>query len=254
MLMSDNTNIETGYETIKFTKDGGRANVTLNRPEVINAYNIQMRDELFQILEACQLDPDVRVIVLRGEGPRGFCAGADLSEFGSAPSVAIAREVRWQRDVWTAFLELDKPIICVMHGHTIGSGIEMALLCDIRIAAESTIFRMPEAYLGLLPAAGGSQTLPRYVGESPALDMLLSNRAWTADQGLKAGIVSDLVPDSEINALVNYYADYLQSMDPGFIRLLKRSIHGNFNLSLDQGLSLEIHCASQRMADMVRVG
>ncbi len=163
--MTENTNIETGYTTGKFDKDGGRANVTLNRPEVVNAYNIQMRDELFQILQACQIDPDVRVVVLRGEGPRGFCAGADLTEFGSAPSVAIAREVRWQRDVWSLFLGLGKPIICVLHGHTIGSGIEMALLCDIRIAAESTMFRMPEAYLGLLPAAGGSQTLPRYAGD-----------------------------------------------------------------------------------------
>lgn len=246
--------METGYKTIKFYKRAGRADIVLNRPEVINAYNVQMRDELFEVLQACQIDTDIKVIVLRGEGARGFCAGADLTEFGSAPSVAIAREVRWQRDVWSEFLKLNQPIICVLHGHTIGSGIEMALLCDIRIAAVSTTFRMPEAYLGLLPAAGGSQTLPRYSREPRALDMLLRNRPWTAEQGLTAGIVSEVVEDSELDARVSQYADYLESLDPEFTRLLKLSLQANFNLSLDQGLSLEIHCASERMANLARVG
>jgi len=244
--------MEAGYKTVKFDKYGGRANIVLNRPEVINAYNTQMRDDLFEILQACKIDPDIKVVVLRGAGPRGFCAGADLTEFGSAPSVAIAREVRWQRDVWATFLDLDKPIICALHGHTIGSGIEMALLCDIRIAAHSTTFRMPEAFLGLLPAAGGSQTLPRYVREPRALDMLLRNIPWTAEQALIAGIVSEVVPDQNLDTRVDQYAEYLESLDPDFTRLLKQSLWANFDLSLDQGLSLEIHCASQRMAHLAK--
>ena len=245
--------MEAGYNTVHFDKYGGRANIVLNRPEVINAYNTQMRDDLFEILQACKIDPDIRVVVLRGAGPRGFCAGADLTEFGSAPSVAIAREVRWQRDVWATFLDLDKPIICALHGHTIGSGIEMALLCDIRIAAYSTTFRMPEAFLGLLPAAGGSQTLPRYVREPRALDMLLRNIPWTAEQALVAGIVSEVVPDQNLDMRVDQYAEYLESLDPDFTKLLKQSLWANFDLSLDQGLSLEIHCASQRMVNLAKL-
>ncbi|SVD73274.1 uncharacterized protein METZ01_LOCUS426128, partial [marine metagenome] len=148
----------------------------------------------------------------------------------------------------------DKPIICALHGHTIGSGIEMALLCDIRIAAYSTTFRMPEAFLGLLPAAGGSQTLPRYVREPRALDMLLRNIPWTAEQALVAGIVSEVVADQNLDTRVDQYAEYLESLDPDFTKLLKQSLWANFDLSLDQGLSLEIHCASQRMVNLAKLG
>ena len=132
-----------------------------------------MRDDLVQALEAVRDDPDTRAVVLSGAGDRGFCAGADLTEFGSAPSPIVARQVRWERDIWGLFLSLRKPTVAALHGHVIGSGVEMALLCDIRIASEDAVFRMPETGLSLVPAAGGTQTLARHAGVGPALAMLL---------------------------------------------------------------------------------
>ena len=113
--------------------------------------------------------------MISGAGERGFCAGADLSEFGSAPSQAIARQVRWERDLWGLFLSISKPMVAALHGYVIGSGVEIACLCDVRIAAQNAIFRMPETALGMIPAAGGSQTLPRTIGPGPAMKILLAN-------------------------------------------------------------------------------
>ena len=119
-----------------------------------------MRDELYETLKLLRDDPNAKVAILKGSGERGFCAGADLTEFGTAPSQVIAREVRWERDLWGLFHTQPKPIVAALHGYVIGSGIEIASLCDIRIAADNCIFRMPEVALGMVPAAGGTQTIP----------------------------------------------------------------------------------------------
>ncbi|MDO8751283.1 MAG: enoyl-CoA hydratase/isomerase family protein, partial [Dehalococcoidia bacterium] len=154
----------TQFQTLIYEKQGSLAMLTLNRPEVLNAYNVAMRDEMYEALEAIRDDPEVRAAILCGAGERAFCAGADLTEFGTAPSQAIARQVRWERDVWGLFVSLDIPLVAAVHGFVLGSGLEMALLCDIRIAAEDAIFGLPETSLGMLPAAGGTQTLPRVIG------------------------------------------------------------------------------------------
>ncbi len=153
--------LSSDFQTIVYRKQNGIGYVTLNRPQVLNIYNLQMRDDLFQVLGAIRNDPEVLVVVFKGEGERAFCAGADLSEFLTAPSPVIARQVRWERDVWGAFLSLPQPIIAALHGYVLGSGIEIALCCDLRIAAEDARFGLPEASLGIIPAAGGTQTLPR---------------------------------------------------------------------------------------------
>ena len=110
----------TSLETITYSKDGPIARVVLDRPEVINAYNVQMRDDLYQVMEAVRDDPEVRVAVLSGAGEKGFCAGADLTEFGTAPSQITAREVRWERDIWGLFLSLEKPLVAALHGWVAG--------------------------------------------------------------------------------------------------------------------------------------
>ena len=161
------------FQTITLDVDGGVAEIALNRPRVLNAHNMQMRDDLYEALEAVRDDPDVNSVLLRGEGDRAFCTGADLTEFGTAPSRVIARQVRWERDLWGLFLAIDRPIVAALHGFVIGSGVEMALLCDLRIASEDAVFGMPEAALGLIPAAGGTQTLPRTLGAPRALQALL---------------------------------------------------------------------------------
>ena len=157
------------FETVIFEVRDSVAWITLNRPRVLNAYNIQMRDDLYEALTAVSWDPEVRAVVISGAGDRAFCAGADLTEFGTAPSQRIARQVRWERDVWGLLMDLPIPSIAAMHGYVFGSGLEIALCCDIRIATTNAIFGLPETSLGFIPAAGATQTFPRAVGTGQAL-------------------------------------------------------------------------------------
>ncbi|GAH53808.1 unnamed protein product, partial [marine sediment metagenome] len=172
----------SNFETIIYEKLDGVGYIALNRPHALNAYNLKMRDELYQVLGSIKDDPEVKVGIFRGAGERAFCAGADLAEFLTAPSPIIARQVRWERDVWGLFLSITKPLIAALHGYVLGSGIEIALCCDIRLASEDAQFGLPEPGLGIIPAAGGSQTLPRVIGRAKALEILLSGRWIKAEE------------------------------------------------------------------------
>lgn len=234
--------------TVLYSKEGPVAHVVLNRPRVINAYDIQMRDELYQALEAVRDDPEVRAAVLRGAGERGFCAGADLTEFGTAPSLDIARRVRWERDVWGLFLGIRKPLVAALHGHVIGSGVEMACLCDIRVAAEDAVFRMPEVALGMVPAAGGTQTLPRAIGRARALDMVLTNRQVGVREALNIGLVHRVVPRERLLAEAVEMASALASLSPAALAAAKTAVLEGMDLHLGQGLELEWRLALQVLA------
>ena len=141
----------SNFSTILYEKKEGIGYVTLNRPEALNAYSIQMRDDLYEILHAIKDDSEVRVAIFKGAGEKAFCAGADLSEFLTAPPPAAARQVRFDRDVWGLFSSIPQPLIAALHGYVLGSGIEMALFCDIRIASEEAQFGLPEVDLGIIP-------------------------------------------------------------------------------------------------------
>src|SRR5258707_14035443 len=149
-----------GFSTIRFEKRNRIAWITLNRPRQLNAYNVAMRDDLFAALSAIHDDPEVRAMVLSGAGP-AFSTGGDVSEFGSAPSPTIARWVRFRRDVWGRMRALPIPTVAALHGFTVGGGLEMALLCDVAIAAEDTRISFPETGAGMIPGVAGTQTAPR---------------------------------------------------------------------------------------------
>lgn len=185
---------------VQFDIDGrGVATITLNRPESLNAINMAMRDLLWEALGACAEIPDVKVIVFRGEG-RAFSAGADISEFGTAPSVIAAREARLRRDVWGALLNHRCVTIALMHGFCFGAGLEMPLCCDIRIAAEGTTFALPEVSLGYIPSAGGTQTLPRIIPPGVAAAMILSGEPIDTEAALRWGLVDAVTPAGELDA------------------------------------------------------
>jgi len=237
--------LESAFQTILFEKQDSIGYVTLNRPEALNVYNIKMRDELYEVLSAIRDDPDLNVVVLKGAGDRAFCAGADLSEFLTAPPPAKARQVRWERDVWGLFLDLPQPVIAALHGYVLGSGIEMALCCDLRIASEAARFGLPEVTLGIIPAAGGSQTLPRTIGRAKSLEMLLTNRWIDAGEALSAGLVNRVVPRNELLPTVERMARRLASR-PRFVTMcIKEAVSRGVNLSLKEGLDLERRLAQQ---------
>lgn len=236
-----------GFQTITYSVAGGIARIALNRPHVLNAYNVEMRDELYQALEAVRDDSEVGVAVFRGEG-RAFCAGADLTEFGTAPSQTVARDVRWERDVWGMFLSISKPLISSIHGYCLGSGIEIALLCDIRIAADDAVFGMPEVSLGMIPAAGGTQTLPRTIGISRALELLLVRRQFGSSEALGLGLVTRVVERGALESETEATAQRIVSMNQGAVRAAKEAVWQGADLPLEPALGLEARLALGAMA------
>lgn len=235
-------------QEILYSKKSAVARVVLNRPGVINAYNMRMRDELYQVMEAVRDDPDVRVAVLSGAGDRGFCAGADLIEFGTAPSQVVARRVRWERDVWGVFLSITKPLVAALHGYVLGSGVEIACLCDIRIASEDAVFGLPEVALGMIPAAGGTQTVPRMIGAGAALDLMLTNRRINANEAKRSGLVHRIVNRDELYQESDRLARELSMLDPGAVAAAKSALLEGTDLPLGQGLALEARLTSRLMS------
>ena len=223
---------------VLYEKDGSVAIVSLNRPDMLNAYNVEMRDDLHEILQAVRDDPEVRVMILRGEGP-AFSTGGDVSEFGSAPSPVRAREVRWQRDNWGLLLRLPQPTIAAVHGYTVGGGMEMALLCDLCIAADDTVFFLPETGLGMIPGVGGTQTAPRAIGLGRALDMVLTGKRLKADQALQIGLVNQVVPLATLLTEAKSLAYTLSRCNPTVVALAKRAVRQGADLPLSDGLRLE---------------
>lgn len=225
--------------TVIYEKRDGTAYVTLNRPQALNVYNLKMRDELYQVLGAVRDDPEVRVAIFRGAGERAFCAGADLTEFLTAPPPVVARQVRRERDVWGLFLGLSKPLIAAVHGYVLGSGLEIAMCCDIRLASEDALFGLPETGLGIIPAAGGTQTLPRLTGRAGALEMLLTGRRVTAEEARRLRLVNQVFPRRELFPAAERLASRIQGYSAAAVSYAKQAIVAGLDLSLEQGLELE---------------
>ena len=227
------------YDTIIYEKRGHIAHITLNRPHVLNVYNVRMRDELYEVLSAVRADLDVHVVVIKGAGEKAFCAGADLSEFLSAPPPTGARHVRWRRDVWGLFLKLPQPVIAALHGYVFGSGIEMAMCCDIRIASYNAVFGLPEVALGIIPAAGATQPVPRAIGPGRTLDMFLTGRRILAAEALEMRLVNRVVPRPDLLDEAEALAKKIASLDQRTVRALKQAVSRGLDLPLDEGLKLE---------------
>jgi len=229
----------SGFETIIYQKQEGIAWITLNRPQVLNVYNIKMRDELWQVLGAIKEDNEVTVVIIHGAGDKAFCAGADLSEFLRAPSPTAARQARWKRDLWGLFLSLPQPLIAALHGYVLGSGLEIALCCDLRIATEDAQFGLPETGLGIIPAAGATQALPRLIGKGKALEILLTGTELNAQEAYQLGLVNFIVSRHELLTAAEKIATRIASYKQPVIRWAKQAVHHGLDLSLQQGLEME---------------
>ena len=228
-------------ERVDLELQGPVARVVLNHPP-LNIFDLAMRDELIGAIEAVGEIDEVRVMVLAAEG-RHFSAGADLSEFGSAPSIFEARRIRWERDPWGLLWDLPVPTIAALHGVTVGSGLEMALLCDLRVAGSTTRLGLPETKLGMLPAAGGTQSLTKIVGPGEAVPFVALADEITPDRALARGVVSVLADDPDQAAMD--LARQVAELEPGAVRALKRCLRAAADLPLDDGLAVERRLAAQ---------
>lgn len=227
------------FETIIYEKSNGIARITLNRPQALNAVNVKMRDELYEVLPAIDDDPEVMLAIVKGAGERAFSAGADITEFGTVPSVVIGRRIRWERDLWGQFLGVTKPLIAAMHGFALGAGIEMAMCCDIRIASDDARFGLPEVGIGMVPTAGGSQTMPRLVVQGMSAPIVLTGEIINADEALRVGLIHRVVPRSDLMSSADDLARTIMSRGQTAVRYAKQAIRRGLDLTLEQGLELE---------------
>jgi enoyl-CoA hydratase/carnithine racemase len=202
-------------------RDDGTAVITLDRPAGLNLVDVAMRDWLLDALVAVQLDQEIRAVVVAASGPH-FSAGADLREFYGADDVFHARRIRWERDTWRPLWELRVPTVAALHGYAVGAGTELALLCDFRVAAPDTVMSLPECGLGMLPSAGGSQSLPRTTSLGAALRLVLTGERVGADEALKLGIIDaiDDDPDRRAGAM----AQHLASLPVEVVASIRRTI------------------------------
>ena len=231
-------------DPVLYDKTGdGIALVTLNRPEVLNAYNVAMRDALYEVLGAVRDDPEVRVLVLFGAG-RAFCSGGDLREFGTAPSPAMARAVRWWRDVWGVLRGLRQITIAAVQGVAAGGGMEMVLLCDRCIASRDAEFFLPETGLGMIPGVGGTQTLSRVVGLATAMSLVLEGRRLDAATAARLGIVSRVVARERLRPAALTEARRLARLAPHLTGTVKRLIDESLDAPLGAGLASEARLAA----------
>jgi enoyl-CoA hydratase len=236
--------VARAFSTVRFERRGPIAWVVLDRPAQLNAYNLAMRDDLDQILDALHDDPDVCAMVLTGAGP-AFSTGGDLSEFGRAPSPLVARWVRFRRDVWGKLLALPIPTVAAVHGFTVGGGLEMALLCDVAIAADDTRICLPETGAGMIPGVGGTQTLARRAGLGRGLELCLSGRWIDAREAMLVGLVDEVVPKSALDRIAARLARRLGALPRTLVALLKIAVREGLDLDLRSGLALERRLAAR---------
>lgn len=225
--------------------DNGAAWLTLNRPHVLNAMNMAIRDEIWGAMAALRDDPEIRVAVIRGAGDRAFSAGADISEFGTAPSYIDARRARQERDIWGAMLACTKPLVAAIHGFAFGAGCELSLFCDIRIASEDATFALPEVTLGYIPSAGGTQTLPRAIPPGIARQMILSGQPIDAAKALRCGLVQRVVPRARLHDEAASVAAKLAAQPAAALRGAKEAMVRGADLPLESALRLEAMIAKR---------
>jgi enoyl-CoA hydratase/carnithine racemase len=219
---------------------GHVAHITLNRPDVINAFNDSMRLAFRRIVEDLESDAEVRVILLSGAGERGFCAGADVKE-GRVFESPVAERRRLVPASWIEALDnVTKPTIVAIHGICFGGGMELALACDIRMASSNARFGLTETRLGLIPGGGGTQRLSRLIGLGPALDLLLSAERIDAARAYELGIVTRLSADpASLLDEANDLAAAIAERPPAALAYAKEAMLEGYGRDLRSGLRLE---------------
>jgi enoyl-CoA hydratase len=234
----------TAYETIRYEAADGVATVTLDRPDVHNAMNDAMRRELLRCFESLVTDETVRVVVVTGAGARAFSAGADIREFVAPQVPTVFREHRRRIDFRAAMDRCPQVIIAAIGGYAFGGGLELALACDIRIAAADARLGLTEVDLAIIPGGGGTQRLSRLVGRGKALEMILSAARIDAAEALRIGLVERVVPAGEALKATQELARTLAAKAPVALRYAKEAVVKGLELPLADGLRLESDLAT----------
>ncbi|MDR2771617.1 MAG: enoyl-CoA hydratase/isomerase family protein [Clostridiales Family XIII bacterium] len=240
------------YENLLFEVKDGLAFVTVNRPAALNALNTELLSELGDVFSRIDDAEDVRAVILTGAG-KAFVAGADIAQMRDL-TTAEGREMmkRGQR-VMESIENIDKPVIAAVNGFALGGGCELAMACDVRFASDKAKFGQPEVNLGIMPAFGGTQRLPRLVGKGMAKYLIFSAEIIDAAEALRIGLVQKVFPADELLAEAEKYARLLISKSPIGLKMAKRAVNAGINLDLPSGVAFELEAYVSASASEDRV-
>jgi len=232
------------YETLLYVKEEGIAIVTMNRPDRLNALSFKLKKELGDVFDEMEQDEDVKVVILTG-GPKAFSAGADIKERAAAQM--SQPESFFERRKSHAFFckieDFQKPVIAAISGVAVGGGCELTLVCDLRIASETARFGVPEVKIGVIPAAGGTQRLPRIIGITRAKELLYTGDFIDAQEAYRLGLVNRVVPVEKLMDAAREMARKLMNNPPLSIRFTKRAVNVGIQLDMASALEYEAYCA-----------
>lgn len=225
------------FETILVDERGAVAVITLNRPRALNALNAQLMDELTEALSGIEANEAIGCTVLTGS-EKAFAAGADIKEMQSKDYVDVFTEDFITAN-WESASRCRKPIIAAVAGYALGGGCELAMMCDFIIAGENARFGQPEIQLGVMPGAGGTQRLTRFVGKSKAMEMCLTGRMMDAEEAERSGLVSRIVPTEELLDEAVEVATKIAEMSRPATMILKESVNRSYEVPLSEGIRFE---------------
>lgn len=233
--------------TLTYALHGHVAVITLNRPERMNTIGGSMKPDLgHAFLELARKDPRVRAVILTGAGDRAFCAGADIKERADhqISGTEFFVQQKATHDLLRDIEELEKPVIAAINGVALGGGLELAMCCDIRLAAEHARMGLPELRIGAIPAAGGTQRLPRLIGEARAKHLMFTGMQIDAQTALQFGLVAQVCPGAELMAQAHQLAASIAELPPLAVRFAKRAVNRGMQTDLDSGLEYERYAAA----------
>lgn len=227
-------------EQVTFVVEDGIAILSLNRSEKMNALTPQMRESLIGHLQQAERDDAIRAVILRAEGERAFSAGADLGELGTRTWASeMSDGARVRRALPRTIEEMGTPVIAALHGYVLGAGLEVAMACPIRIAAQNATFGLPELRHGVLPGSGGTQRLPRLVGLAWSMDMILTGRSIDAATALQIGLVSRVVAADRLMVEARAIAADIKKLSPFAVKAAKMAVQQSFRRALDDDIEEE---------------
>jgi enoyl-CoA hydratase len=227
------------YETLQITIESHIATVTLNRPKVLNALNAAMIRELDELFIALATDDSVRVVLLHGAGGKAFAAGADIAELAQVDATSGETQASRTQRVFRHIETMGKPVIACIDGFALGGGCELAMACTLRLASSSARLGQPEIKLGLIPCYGGSQRLPRLVGQGAALKLLLTGAMIDASEALRIGLVDEVHPPDKLMERAVELGTLIAAMPPLAVAATVQAVDQGADLPLDQALALE---------------
>ena len=225
-------------EVILEEQEGRVAILTVNRPDKLNALNQQVRDDMLETLARLEKDDEVGVVVITGAGEKSFIAGADIGEFEGRSPFDQRRAMRSPR-IFDVMATFPKPVIAMINGFCLGGGCELAMSCDLRIAADSARFGQPEIKLGLIPGGGGTQRMPRLVGLGHALRLILTGDMIGADEAKEIGLVEQVVPADELRTATLELASRMAAMSPLTLRVAKEAVRASQRMNIEEGILYE---------------